>query len=282
MATDTPAPESAEPVPAPVAPAPPEPAVDPAPKSTPEPVSPAHDPWLVHQAKELSISQDEIAAMTPGELQRSVVLLARQQARIAQELAKPKPTEPAPPPAEPAWELPAEVKSELAEMNPALLKAIELSQKANEERVKKLEGQLGQVRQQSEGQAFGQRVSAEMSKIPALGSGPVREGSPEHAKRAAVLNHLAYLETTGQLNGVPPEVAIPMAFRTLFGEAAPAKPTPPGNLSPTTSARPTNRLREGTEGLSAREALKRLYEEKLQVWDAEEQANSETNGSFRP
>lgn len=283
MATETPTPEPVEPnslVAAETPPAP-EPTAEQVQQPVPAPEQPKHDPWLVHQAKELNVSEAEINQMSPGELQRSVVLLARQQARIAQELAKPKPSEPAPTPPEPEWDLPPELKTQIEEMNPAILAAIKLANKASDDRAKKLEEKLAQAQAQVQGNAFGQRVSAEMSKIPALGSGQIREGSTEHAKRAAVLNHLAYLEQTGQLNGVPPEVAIPMAYKTLFGDT-PAPAATPANPSPTPSARPANRLRAPDEGLSAREALKRIYQEKLDAWDAEEETNSQANGSFRP
>lgn len=283
MATETPTPEPTEPVPAVVAPASPEPVVEPAPKTTPEPAATAHDPWLVHQAKELAISEAEIAVMTPAELQRSVVLLARQQARIAQELAKPKPAEPTPPPPEPEWDLPAAVKEKLAEVNPEVYEAIKLATKASADETKKLREELAKVQQESQVQAHRTEVLTELSKAVGAGGAPLQQGTAEFWKGEAILNQCRLMIDAGIIPpGTPPKVAIETAKKMLFGEAAPAKPTPPGNPAPTPSARPTNRLREGTEGLSARDALKRLYEEKLQAWDAEEQANSETNGSFRP
>lgn len=274
MATETPTPEPVEPnslVAAETPPAP-EPTAEQVQQPVPAPEQPKHDPWLVHQAKELSVSEAEINQMSPGELQRSVVLLARQQARIAQELAKPKPSEPAPTPPEPEWDLPPELKTQIEEMNPAILAAIKLANKASDEKVKALQAKLAQTTQQVQGQAFADQIHAEMVKIPV-------------GQREAVYAKVVALEQSGELKpGTPPHVAIPMAHKLLkaaFGITESPAPAP-GTPAPTPSARPANRLRAPDEGLSAREALKRIYQEKLDAWDAEEETNSQANGSFRP
>ena len=123
MATEAVSPELPEPV-EPIETATPESVATPVPEVTPavapQPTPTAHDPWLVHQAKQLTIPDEMIAGMTPAELNRSVILLTQQQARLAQQnpLSPQVKAEPIPAP-EPEWDLPVETKSKLAEFDPA-------------------------------------------------------------------------------------------------------------------------------------------------------------------
>jgi hypothetical protein len=270
----------------PVAPPGAESAQTPPPPAPPIVVAPtAHDPVILSEAiHEFGISPDSAAAMSPAELNRTVILLAKQRAKFA-------PTQPATPAApvpEPDFSLPADLKAKLAEFDPNLVQAIEHAGKAGVDRARRAEEQLAQVRQQQEGQQFAQRIAGEMSKLPGLGAGFVTPGTPEHWKREAVFNQLRVLGQSGVINNsTPPEVAVPMAFKMLFGGSTPTPtlaPTTPATpaAAPTPTARPTNRLNPSVDGGDVRAELAAIIGSKLDQYEDEDAAKESRNGRMRP
>lgn len=236
-----PEPIAQEPVPA-------NPPVSDVPASPPPPPPPQnnHSQTLLAVAGRYGIPPHMAATFTSEELRGEIQdrqLLARDQA-IRQQVNPAAPT-PAPVP-EPEFELPADLREQLSEMNPALLKALQaVGDAAVKRATEKVKGEIDGVRRQTQGMTFAQQVAERMNSIPGLGSNPA-EGSSEAKKRAAIIGYLqAEEQRTGQPLGLD---AIDSAAFDLYGftrgNRTPAAPPAPGNPDrpvPTPVARPTNR-----------------------------------------
>lgn len=249
---------------------------------TPTPAAPApivHDPIVLAEARGLGITAEFAASMSPAELYRTTLLLAKQ--RAGQGRSPQAQEAPAP---EQDFALPAEMKAKVAEFDPNLVGFVEeaskLAARAGIERAKKAEQQLAQVQQEQATREFGRQVETVFSSIPGLGAGTVRPGSKEHAKREAIKFYLGTLQQGGQDPG-PPEVAIPMANAILFGgDAAPAPAAKPARPSATPTARPTNRL-GAREDDNSEDAIVARWD----AWKRDEEKkalNGSTNGDFVP
>lgn len=238
-----PEPIAQEPVPA-------NPPVSDVPASPPPPPAPPqnnHSPTLLAVASRYGIPPHVAATFTAEELRGEVQdrqLLARDQA-IRQQVNPAAPTPAAAIP-EPEFELPADLREQLAEMNPALLKALQaVGNAAVKKATEKLQGEIDGVRRQTQGMTFAQQVAERMNSIPGLGTNPP-EGSAEAKKRAAIIGYLqAEEQRAGQPLGLD---AIDSAAFDLYGftrgNRTPAPTPPPGNPDrpvPTPVARPTQR-----------------------------------------
>ncbi len=259
------------------------PGTTPAPPAPPAAAeTPKHDPWLVRQLLETGrFSQADIDAVAPTELPKLVYLMSKGLPAHQPQYVPPAPA-PAPVPDKPKYQLPAEVRSKLGELDSSIVEAIELVG-AKASRSDELEAEINRLKAQQQTAAFEQTVHLEMNKYPALGQSVPPAGTPEFFKRQAVINHLGMLERNGQLQGIPPAVAIQMAANLLFGAtqasgaASPPPPSAPPPVTPSPSIRPTNRLAKDDE-TSLVELWRRAFDEQ----EAEAAAAGKTNGVWRP
>lgn len=274
MAEELTSPEAAEetPVVEQVADALPAPQETPAPAAATPPAQPVHNPYLSRQAQELGVPPDLIAAQTPDQLQQTVYLLTQQRMQLLQGSQQTAQSAPVEQP-EADFALSPEMRAELADFDPRILKAIETAGRAGVERAKKAEAQLQEVKKHQAQQAHVQQVRTAMDKIPA-------------AHREAVLAKLAGMERAGLLTpDMTPEMAVPLAHKALleaFGiNSQPAQPAKPASPSPTPTAKPSNRL--GSQPvLSLRDEILGDYRAKVEAWDAAEEAAASRNGKFVP
>lgn len=265
--------------------------VDPTPTPPPEEPTPApqsHNPYLLRQAVELGVSQDEITAYSSDELQQAVYHRTRalQAFRQAQ---TPVVTTNAPvapvPPDEPDLGLTPEEQAELQELNPVLAKALRANARAAHEAKRAAAEQTENFRRQQTQGELARQVNAAMDAkhAKALGVGT----SAEAARKNAVLVELARIAQQGVITDqTPPEFAVAIAVKNLFGESAPASASPPAlrpGLAPTPTARPTSRHGGGEEGdVNTIEDLAAIWEKKFREREVEESASKNKNGSFRP
>lgn len=247
-ATDTTTITSPAPPQAPtVAPATPPVAPQPSPEATSTPPAPLpHDPFLVRQAQELQIPEEFIRDSDPASLQRTVYLMTRERLAAA---TRQQPAAPVPPPApqpEPEFRFEPEIETEIAELTPGLQKAFRMMGK-KAAAADQVQVQVREMTAQQSQREFAQVVQAEIAKLPGMGVGIVQAGTPEALRREAVMAALVHLSNAGAINNnVPPHIAVPLAYKAVFGGAAPAAapaspPAPPPPPAPTTTARPTHR-----------------------------------------
>lgn len=239
------------------------------PVSPPAPAAPVHDPAMLAEAAGAGISVEIASQLSPAQLTQLVI--ASYKTRAATGNVAPKPEVPAPVP-DPGFVLTPEDAAILDEMNPAFKRVVEKAANAGIDRARKAEAELAKFRQEQSQQAqvvhFQAEVNAAMQVVPV-------------AQRNAVIGILGQMEAAGQLNGISPAIAVPMAHKQLleaFGVKAnptPASPPTPPTPGATPSALPTNRLTKGDSPKSVREELLEITREHIA-------AHAEANGVFVP
>lgn len=260
--------------------------VDPTPTPAPEPTPapPVHNPYLLRSANELGISPEEVASYSPDELQQAVYHRTRalQAFRQVPATSQPTPVTPVPEP-EPDLGLSPQEFQELNELNPVLAKALRANAKAAHEAKQVASRQADEFRRQQHQSNLAQQVNDVMTQkhSKTLGVGTAAEA----ARKNAVLVELARIANQGVItDSTPPEFAVAIAVKNLFGEsAAPAPPAPAPRPAPTITARPTSRHGGGEEGdVNTIEDLAALWEKKIRESAVSETASKDKNGSFRP
>lgn len=179
--------------------------------------APQHNPMSLRFAKEFDFTDEEIAEMTPRELDIAVQSAHKQWLRHSKELSrnaeKPKPpaevevSPPTPAKVEPAAE-PDEYAEFEEELHPSVLKAIKKGRESDKKVIEALQKQVEEMHGQRQVEAREQvynQVDAEFAKMPAAvkaligdgGRNEIEDGSLQHTVRVHILKAAEKDQTPG-------------------------------------------------------------------------------------
>jgi hypothetical protein len=233
---------------APAVPATPEPVQARNPDGTFAPKAPAHPDWLMQQAAELGMAEDEMAELPTSALTRQVSRLYRERAVFAGELAKARTLadstvrQPAPP-QPPADDLGLTPEEE-AEIAPSILATLKRQAKEN----RQLKEQLGQVvetQKKTQESAIDMQIDAGFEALPAeykavIGEGAMSDLTDQEAReaRAAIYVRASRIQQGSW------KARIAQAAKFIYGRvlkpAAPATPADPSAYAAAAAERPAN------------------------------------------
>lgn len=214
-----------------------------------EPTTHQHSPRLLNVCRELGIAPDQAATMDDAALRREIqdaqlehqIRAARQPRQTQQQVQQPTPQ----PEPEEGFDLPAELRAKLVDVDPALIEAIN---HIGKEAVKgrKTAKELAQLRQQQAQRDLHRQVQEVLDSLPAT-------AGSKQARSRAVWTELDALSQAGEVDAnTPVDQAVKLAYQNVYGAVeATTQPAPaarPAAKPATVTARPTNRLSPSLQG----------------------------------
>jgi hypothetical protein len=226
-------------------PAPPEPDTRPRnPDGTFAKAPPAHPDWLVQQAAELGLYEEDLSELSTGALTRQVNRLYRERAAFGDELAKARSLANnavrQPEPAKPIEDDLGLTPEERDELHPSILNVLKRQAQKNRDLQERL-GQFADTQQKAQQSAAEARIDAGFDSLPAeykqfVGEGPLADLTDQDARQV----RLTIWQQAMSLKQGSERARIAQVAKAIYGKVLKTTPAPAQPNGYETPAAPAN------------------------------------------